>query len=80
MSIIGPRPDAYTDKPDDIQIKRTEVLPGITGLAQVNGRSNLDAITRGNFDIEYVENYSFLYDLKIFFKTILIVALRKGTN
>ena len=80
MSIIGPRPDAYTDKPTDIQIKRAEVLPGITGLAQVNGRSNLDAITRGNFDIEYVENYSFLYDLKIFFKTILIVVLRKGTN
>ena len=55
-------------------------LHGITGLAQVNGRSGLDAITREKFDIEYVENYSFLYDLKIFFKTILIVVLRKGTN
>ena len=80
MSIIGPRPDAYTDKPTDVQIKRTEVLPGITGLAQVNGRSNLDAATRGNFDVEYVKNYSFFYDLKIFFKTVLIVLLRKGTN
>jgi capsular polysaccharide biosynthesis protein cps4E len=80
MSIIGPRPDAYTDNPTDIQIKRTEVLPGITGLAQVNGRSSLDTITREKFDIEYTKNYSFLYDLKIFFKTILIVILRKGTN
>ncbi|QNE69134.1 sugar transferase [Fusobacterium polymorphum] len=80
MSLIGPRPDAYTDKPTDVQVKRTKVLPGITGLAQVNGRSGLDAITREKFDIEYVENYSFLYDLKIFFKTILIVVLRKGTN
>ncbi|WP_022818999.1 sugar transferase [Fusobacterium russii] len=80
MSIIGPRPDAYTDDPTNIQKNRTKVLPGITGLAQVNGRSDLDTFTRGNFDIEYVKNYNFLYDLKIFFKTILIVILRKGTN
>ena len=80
MSIIGPRPDAYTDNPTDIQRKRTEVLPGITGLAQVNGRSNLNEEARGNYDLEYIEKYNFIYDLKIFIKTILIVILRKGTN
>ena len=80
MSIIGPRPDAYTDIPTDIQRKRTEVLPGVTGLAQVNGRSNLNEETRGNYDLEYIEKYNFIYDLKIFIKTILIVILRKGTN
>ena len=80
MSIIGPRPDAYTNIPTDIQKIRTRVLPGITGLAQVNGRSNLDEETRGNYDLEYIEKYSFIYDLKIFIKTILIVILRKGTN
>ena len=80
MAIIGPRPDAYTDSPTDIQRIRTKVLPGITGLAQVNGRSNLDEKTRGNYDLEYVEKYNFIYDLKIFIKTILIVVLRKGTN
>jgi len=79
-SIIGPRPDAYTDIPTDIQRKRTEVLPGVTGLAQVNGRSNLNEETRGNYDLEYIEKYNFIYDLKIFIKTILIVILRKGTN
>ena len=80
MSLIGPRPDAYVENPTKTQRKRTEVLPGITGLAQTNGRSNLDTISREKFDIEYVERYSFLYDLKIFIKTILIVILRKGTN
>ncbi|WYE08428.1 sugar transferase [Fusobacterium vincentii] len=80
MSIIGPRPDAYTNIPTDIQKIRTRVLPGITGLAQVNGRSNLDEETKGNYDLEYIEKYSFIYDLKIFIKTILIVILRKGTN
>ena len=80
MAIIGPRPDAYTDSPTDIQRIRTKVLPGITGLAQVNGRSNLDEKTRGNYDLEYIEKYNFIYDLKIFIKTILIVVLRKGTN
>ena len=80
MSIIGPRPDAYIENPTEIQRRRTEVLPGITGLAQVNGRSNLDEKTRENYDLEYVEKYNFMYDLKIFIKTILIVILRKGTN
>ena len=80
MSIIGPRPDAYTNIPTDIQKIRTRVLPGITGLAQVNGRSSLDEETRGSYDLEYVEEYSFICDLKIFIKTILIVILRKGTN
>ena len=80
MSIIGPRPDAYTNSPTDIQRMRTKILPGITGLAQVNGRSNLDEKSRGNYDLEYVEKYNFIYDLKIFIKTILIVVLRKGTN
>ena len=80
MSIIGPRPDAYTDTPTDIQRKRTKVLPGVTGLAQVNGRSNLDEITSTKYDLEYIENYTLLYDLKIFLKTIVVVILKKGVN
>ena len=80
MAIMGPRPDAYTDGPTDIQSMRTNILPGITGLAQVNGRSNLDEKSRGDYDLEYIEKYSFICDLKIFIKTILIVVLRKGTN
>ena len=46
----------------------------------MNGRSNLNEEARGNYDLEYIEKYNFIYDLKIFIKTILIVILRKGTN
>ncbi len=72
MSLIGPRPllmrylSSYTEK----ERKRHEVLPGITGLAQVSGRNILNWDDRLALDVEYVENLSFSLDAKIFFKTI----------
>lgn len=75
MSFIGPRPwvtlchSYFTD----YQKKRNLVRPGITGYAQISGRKNLNILDRIDCDIYYVNNISFLLDIKIFFKTILIV-------
>ncbi len=82
MSIIGPRP-VLTYHPwkykeySEEQLKRFSVRPGITGLAQVNGRKELDWDTRIKFDIQYVDNISFLLDLKILLKTVINVILAK---
>lgn len=79
MSFIGPRPWVtlcyryFTD----YEKKRNLVRPGITGYAQVSGRKNLNILDRIDYDIYYVDNISLLLDIKIFFKTILIV-LRKS--
>ncbi|MDD6272213.1 MAG: sugar transferase [bacterium] len=72
MSFIGPRPwiPEYYENMTKKQRKRVSVLPGITGLAQVNGRNGLSVIDKINYDLEYVNNYSFLQDLKIIIKTI----------
>ena len=72
MSIIGPRPllvrylPYYTER----EHKRHTVRPGLTGLAQVNGRNSLPWDSRLEMDVQYVENISFIEDLKIFLKTI----------
>lgn len=79
MSLIGPRPlliqylPVYTER----EKQRHSVLPGITGLSQVSGRNNLGWDERLNMDVEYVENMSFLLDLKIFLKTIRNVITSK---
>ena len=80
MSLIGPRPllPEYLKEFDSKQISRHQVLPGLTGLAQINGRNNLDWQSRFEFDLEYVEKYSFILDLKIFLRTIPLVILRKN--
>ena len=76
MSFIGPRPllveylPYYTEE----EMKRHSVIPGITGLAQVSGRNNLNWDERFKKDIEYVEKCSFVLDIKIFFLTILKVV------
>ncbi len=80
MSLIGPRPDAYTNNPNDYQKERSKVLPGITGLAQVNGRSLITEEQREKYDLFYVENYSFKVDLKIILKTIKIILKQEGIN
>lgn len=83
MSIVGPRPPVpyhphrYENYPER-QKQRFTVLPGITGYAQVNGRNNLTWDERIEYDIEYVENYSLLLDLKIIFKTIGYVFSSKS--
>lgn len=72
MSLIGPRPflAEYLTIYNDYQKRRLEVKPGITGWAQVNGRSNLSFSQKFEYDIWYIENMSFLIDLKIFFLTL----------
>ncbi len=75
MSIIGPRPlmmSTVESMPQQYR-RRASVLPGITGLAQVNGRNNLKYSVKYSFDIEYVDNISFWLDLKILFMTFFAV-------
>lgn len=80
MSIIGPRPEipAITSYYNDMQKKRLEKKPGITGLAQVNGRSDLTNGEKMRFDIYYVENPSVTMECKILWKTVCVVLTSKG--
>lgn len=82
MSLIGPRPllVEYLSLYDEEQIKRHNVLPGLTGLAQVNGRNNLSWTDRFKLDVEYVENWSLLLDINIFFKTFVKLFKREGIS
>lgn len=80
MSLIGPRPPAYKESLDEISLKRLTVKPGITGMAQVNGRSLLESSKRAEYDIYYGENVSFALDIKIILKTIDIVFKGIGVN
>lgn len=82
MSFIGPRPllIRYLPYYNDYEINRHNVLPGITGLAQVNGRSFLNWEERFNLDVEYVKNISFLLDLKIVYLTVIKVFKSEGTS
>ncbi|MCF0260240.1 MAG: sugar transferase [Erysipelotrichaceae bacterium] len=72
MSIVGPRPLAVIYLPyyNDFEKHRHDVRPGLTGLAQVNGRNALNWPDRFAFDIEYVNDVTFINDLKIVLKTI----------
>lgn len=83
MSLIGPRPETPVQEAlygaDDWKA-RHRVRPGITGLAQVNGRSSLSPGARLAFDLEYADNYSFMMDMKIAIKTLLIIFTGKGAN
>lgn len=83
MSFIGPRPLSKSD----ISVVRmrekngaNQVRPGITGLAQVNGRNNILDNEKAYFDQIYAENISFFYDMKILFKTFVNVALARDIN
>ncbi len=82
MSLVGPRPllKQYLSIYNDEQIRRHDVLPGITGLAQVNGRNSLTWNEKFELDVWYVDNRSFLLDLKILFLTIYKVVKRDGIN
>lgn len=80
MSIVGPRPLAvvylpfYTKK----ERHRHDVRPGLTGWAQVNGRNSISWESKFKYDLEYIENLSFLFDLKIIFLTVKKVFIREG--
>lgn len=82
MSLIGPRPllPEYLEHYNEEQIKRHNVLPGITGWAQVNGRNAISWEQKFKYDVYYVNNQSFLLDLNIIFKTIDKVINRKDIN
>lgn len=82
MSLIGPRPllIQYLPLYNERQIRRHEVLPGLTGWAQVNGRNNLTWNEKFELDVYYVENWSLKLDLKIFFLTFYKVFKREGIS
>lgn len=82
MSLVGPRPliMQYLSRYTPEQAKRNLARPGITGLAQVRGRNALSWEERFALDVEYVENWSFLLDLKILAATIGVVLKRDGIN
>ncbi|EAH6292993.1 undecaprenyl phosphate N,N'-diacetylbacillosamine 1-phosphate transferase [Campylobacter lari] len=82
MSFIGPRPllVEYLPLYNQEQKKRHEVRPGITGWAQINGRNAISWEQKFKYDVEYVQNCSFSFDLKIFFMTIIKVLKRSGVN
>lgn len=82
MSFVGPRPllVEYLPYYKEEEHHRHDVRPGLTGLAQVSGRNLLNWDDRFKKDIEYVNNITFKNDLKIAFKTILIVLKKEGIN
>ncbi len=82
MSIVGPRPLLFDFFPyySEIEMRRHEVKPGVTGLAQVNGRNNLNWDERLQMDIEYVDHWSIWLDIKIILKTVLVVLKRDGVK
>ncbi|WP_096185791.1 sugar transferase [Evansella halocellulosilytica] len=82
MSIIGPRPLLVDYLPlyNNFQKRRHEVRPGLSGLAQVSGRNAISWDEKFDLDVHYVDNISFLYDIKIIFQTIKKVFVREGVN
>ena len=80
MSFIGPRPWVvdYAKNFSEYQMRRLEVLPSITGLAQCSGRNNLSIFERIDIDVKYVDNMSLLMDMKIVFKTIISILKKEG--
>lgn len=81
MSFVGPRPALFNQ--NDLIALRTEkgvheLVPGLTGWAQINGRDELPIPVKVGFDVEYLQRRSFLFDLKIMFLTFLKVIRRDG--
>lgn len=82
MSLIGPRPllVSYLPLYNEVQKRRHEIRPGITGWAQVNGRNAISWEQKFIYDVWYVDNYSFLLDVKIMLLTVFKVFRREGIN
>ena len=82
MTLVGPRPllVEYKELYSERQFRRHEVSPGITGWAQINGRNAISWNERFELDVWYVDNISFLLDMKILVMTILKVIKRDGIN
>jgi len=82
MSIVGPRPllEEYLPLYSKNQLRRHSVKPGITGLAQINGRNNLSWEKKFEYDLKYIENQAFFLDIKIILLTIVKVLFREGIS
>ena len=82
MSVVGPRPmlKEFVELYSPEQARRLEVRPGMTGLAQISGRNELDYEERFKCDVWYVDNHSVLVDFKIMFKTVSVMTNREGIN
>ena len=82
MSIVGPRPmlKEFVALYSPEQARRLEVRPGMTGLAQISGRNDLDYEERFKCDVWYVDNHSVWVDFKIMFKTVGVMTKREGVN
>lgn len=82
MSIVGPRPQLceFMEHYTPYQMRRHEVKPGMTGLAQVSGRNNLSWEEKFALDVQYVESKTILLDFKIMFKTVKVMLNKDGIN
>jgi len=82
MSLVGPRPllTKYLTRYSEKQSRRHELLPGLTGLAQINGRNNLDWEKKFELDVFYVDNLTFFLDIKILSITFLRIIQRKNVS
>ena len=82
MSIVGPRPllVQYLERYNEEQKHRHDVKPGLTGLAQVNGRNGITWEVKFHYDLEYVKNITFYGDCKIIFQTVMKVFGREGIS
>jgi lipopolysaccharide/colanic/teichoic acid biosynthesis glycosyltransferase len=82
MSVVGPRPQTIENIMfmSEEQKKRQQIIPGLTGWAQVNGRNNTTWDERVKYDLEYMDKQSFLFDCKIILKTIAMVFKQKDVN
>ena len=82
MSIVGPRPllVRYLPRYDATQRRRHEVRPGLTGLAQINGRNAISWEDKFRLDVEYVDNVTFVGDMKIIWGTVMKVIKRDGIS
>ena len=82
MSLVGPRPllEEYLPYYSEKQFQRHSVLPGITGLAQINGRNHLTWEEKFEYDLEYVRNVSLKLDTYILLKTVMILVTGSGAE
>lgn len=82
MSLVGPRPllVAYLERYNKHQLRRHETRPGVTGWAQVNGRNAISWEEKFDYDVEYVDNCSFIMDIKIIFLTIKKIFVKEGIS
>lgn len=82
MSLVGPRPlrMAYLERYNEDQARRHDVLPGITGWAQVNGRNSISWEEKFKLDVEYVDRWSIRFDVWILWLTLIKVLKREGID